>query len=55
MEVETIKHKESNFVIPDNPYTVLELFAEAGGLAIGLEQAGINCVALNEIDKWACD
>jgi DNA (cytosine-5)-methyltransferase 1 len=37
------------------PYTVLELFAGAGGLAIGLEQAGIKCVALNEIDKWACE
>ncbi|HET8839795.1 MAG TPA: DNA cytosine methyltransferase [Flavobacteriaceae bacterium] len=35
-------------------YSVLELFAGAGGLAIGLEKAGIKCVALNEIDKWAC-
>ncbi|MDO5972206.1 DNA (cytosine-5-)-methyltransferase [Flavivirga aquimarina] len=32
----------------------MELFAGAGGLAIGLEQAGIKCKALNEIDKWAC-
>ncbi len=44
----------SNFVIPENKYTVLELFAGAGGLAIGMEKAGIECVALNEIDKWAC-
>jgi DNA (cytosine-5)-methyltransferase 1 len=44
----------SNFVLPDNNYTVLELFAGAGGLAVGLEQAGLKCVALNEIDKWAC-
>ncbi len=44
----------SNFVIPDNDYSVLELFAGAGGLAIGLEKAGIKCAALNEIDKWAC-
>ena len=44
----------SNFVEPENKYTVLELFAGAGGLAIGLEQAGIECIALNEIDKWAC-
>lgn len=36
-------------------YKVLELFAGAGGLAIGLEQSGIKCVALNEIDKWACE
>lgn len=51
---ESISDDISNFVAPDNPYTVLELFAGAGGLAIGLEKAGINCVALNEIDKWAC-
>ncbi|HEY5593255.1 MAG TPA: DNA (cytosine-5-)-methyltransferase [Paludibacter sp.] len=43
-----------NFVLPDNRYGVLELFAGAGGLALGLEAAGINCVALNEIDKCAC-
>jgi DNA (cytosine-5)-methyltransferase 1 len=41
-------------VKPDNDYSVLELFAGAGGLAIGLEKAGIKCKALNEIDKWAC-
>lgn len=44
----------SNFVEPENKYKVLELFAGAGGLAIGLEQAGLKCVVLNEIDKWAC-
>ncbi len=43
-----------NFVEPNNQYSVLELFAGAGGLAIGLEKAGIKCAALNEIDKWAC-
>ena len=42
----------SNFVEPENEYSVLELFAGAGGLAIGLEKAGLKCVALNEIDKW---
>jgi DNA (cytosine-5)-methyltransferase 1 len=30
------------------------LFAGAGGLALGMEKAGLKCVALNEIDKWAC-
>jgi len=44
----------SNQVEPQNEYKVLELFAGAGGLAIGLEKAGLKCVALNEIDKWAC-
>lgn len=44
----------SNYVEPHNNYSVLELFAGAGGLAVGLEKAGLRCVALNEIDKWAC-
>ncbi len=45
----------SNYVKPDNEYSVLELFAGAGGFAVGLEKAGLKCVALNEIDKWACN
>jgi DNA (cytosine-5)-methyltransferase 1 len=44
----------SNFVKPIKEYNVLELFAGAGGLAVGLEKAGLKCVALNEVDKWAC-
>ncbi|MDP2087923.1 MAG: DNA (cytosine-5-)-methyltransferase [Flavobacteriaceae bacterium] len=44
----------SNYVEPHNEYKVLELFAGAGGLAVGMEKAGLKCVALNEIDKWAC-
>lgn len=51
---ETYEDKISNEVLPENQYSVLELFAGAGGLAIGLEKAGLKCVALNEIDKWAC-
>ncbi len=46
--------KISNFVEADNQYNVLELFAGAGGLAVGMEMAGLKCVALNEIDKFAC-
>lgn len=49
-----VKESSSNFVDAENKYTVLELFAGAGGLAIGLEKAGLKCVALNEIDKYAC-
>jgi DNA (cytosine-5)-methyltransferase 1 len=44
----------SNFVKASQNYSVLELFAGAGGLAVGMEKAGLNCVVLNEIDKWAC-
>ncbi len=50
-----IQESVSNFVVPDNEYKVLELFAGAGGLAVGMEKAGLKCVALNEIDKHACE
>lgn len=49
-----IEDTVSNFVKPIKDYSVLELFAGAGGLASGLEKSGLKCVALNEIDKWAC-
>jgi DNA (cytosine-5)-methyltransferase 1 len=52
---ENIQEIISNYVEPDHQYTVLELFAGAGGLAVGMEKAGLKCVALNEIDKWACN
>lgn len=39
---------------PIRPYKLIELFAGAGGLAIGLEKAGFHSVLLNEIDKFAC-
>ncbi len=51
---DTIENETDNTEIPLNKYSVLELFAGAGGLAIGFEKAGIKCAALNEIDKWAC-
>ncbi len=50
-----IPETNSNFVKPDYEYKVLELFAGAGGLAVGMEKAGLKCVALNEIDKYACE
>ena len=52
---ENIQETISNYVEPHNEYTVLELFAGAGGLAVGMEKVGLKCVALNEIDKWACN
>ncbi len=42
-------------VIPQRPYKVVELFAGAGGLALGMERAGLQCVMLNENDHWACE
>lgn len=42
-------------ISPAKSYRVLELFAGAGGLALGLEKAGLKCVALNEIDHWAAE
>jgi DNA (cytosine-5)-methyltransferase 1 len=49
-----VKNETNNYVKPLKQYKAIELFAGAGGLAIGFEKAGIKCVALNEIDKWAC-
>lgn len=40
---------------PERRYTSIELFAGAGGLALGLEMAGFCHVALNEFDHNACD
>ncbi len=46
VDVKNIKaHKE---------YSVVELFAGAGGLALGLEKAGLKSNGLVEIDKYAC-
>lgn len=39
---------------PEGAYTVAELFAGAGGLALGMEKAGLHCVLLNEINREAC-
>ncbi|APB34684.1 C-5 cytosine-specific DNA methylase [Gloeomargarita lithophora Alchichica-D10] len=41
-------------VKPAKDFSSVELFAGAGGLALGLEKAGFNAVALNELDEDAC-
>lgn len=45
----------SRRISSDHEYTSIELFAGAGGLALGLEKAGLKNVMLNELDKDACD
>ena len=40
---------------PSRDFKLLELFAGAGGLAIGMERAGFQSVLLNELDKHACN
>ena len=41
-------------LITHQKYSTIELFAGAGGLALGLEQAGLKCVLLNEYNRHAC-
>ncbi|WP_270552312.1 DNA cytosine methyltransferase [Barnesiella intestinihominis] len=41
-------------VKPLRPFKSIELFAGAGGLALGMEKAGFSHVLLNEIDHDAC-
>ncbi|MBC2682576.1 DNA (cytosine-5-)-methyltransferase [Corynebacterium anserum] len=40
---------------PVSKFTAVDLFAGAGGTALGLENAGFRHLAVNEIDKWAAD
>ncbi len=39
---------------PKKVFSMIELFAGAGGLAIGLERCGFRSLLLNEIDRNAC-
>ncbi len=46
--------EEEFHVTPLRDYTSVELFAGAGGLALGMHMAGFRHVLLNEIDTMAC-
>lgn len=46
--------KDQENITPNRDYSLVELFAGAGGLALGLEKAGFKSVLLNEKDKFAC-
>jgi len=48
------KWEEEEGIKPITPYNCIELFAGAGGLALGLENAGLNTILLNELDKDSC-
>ncbi len=49
-------HWDEEFhVAPLRDYTSVELFAGAGGLALGMHLAGFRHVLLNEVDAMACN
>ncbi len=47
--------KKEMSTVANNNYTSIELFAGAGGLALGLEKAGFRHELLNEFDSAACE
>lgn len=49
------KWDEEMCTVPLREYTSMELFAGAGGLALGMSKAGFKHVLLSEIDADACD
>lgn len=51
--VESSWEEELN-IKPSREYTLVELFAGGGGLALGMEEAGFSSLLLNEWDKHAC-
>lgn len=57
-EVLSMMHSSWDEEMCDTPkrhYTSVELFAGAGGLALGMEKAGFRHIMLNEIDHFACE
>ncbi|MGM9701714.1 MAG: DNA (cytosine-5-)-methyltransferase [Prevotella sp.] len=51
----TTKWQEEKYVKPAQTYTSVELFAGAGGMALGMEKAGFHHILLNEINHEACE
>ncbi|MCZ4251459.1 DNA cytosine methyltransferase [Pseudoalteromonas shioyasakiensis] len=48
------KWDEELKIKPLRNYSLIELFAGGGGLALGMEQAGFKSLMLNELDRHAC-
>ena len=55
VETDTIPNSNVIPSIDGDCVTAIELFAGAGGLALGLEQAGINTLEYVEFDKACCE
>jgi DNA (cytosine-5)-methyltransferase 1 len=49
------KWDEEVKIKPKRTFNSIELFAGAGGLALGLEKTGFHNLLLNEIDKYSCE
>ena len=49
------KFVEVKDVVPQKKFNSIELFAGAGGMALGMENAGFENLANVEIDKDACE
>lgn len=50
-----VEYIDISNIVPKRPYNAIELFAGAGGLALGLEQAGFIEHGLVEIDRYAAE